>query len=337
MNQSLKTFKAEYQNHLLNFLWRQWSALGVAGQARGDDVWVIDPEALLLFTCTLGRHEPRLFDEVLDWLQENGRFINILRLKRILGKEKFVGASVLAAIAGVMSKGTEVTKWKQMAEPSQPSTKPEALFFQEDGKPQPVVGEPDPQFARYGFTRGPVRERGYSQKFRPTELTNLVLQLRTLFGVNSRAEVVLYLLTHEAAHPSQIAREAYYYERAIQNTLVDLSESGVVQLRSSGREKHYWLKTDHWATLLNRPEQFPKWVTWPPLFSALERIWLKLNDPRLAVLDPPLQSSELRQLMVEVRPLFELARFDKTLADDQQYLGEKYLPVFLADVIKLLG
>ena len=85
MNQSLKIFKAEYQNHLLNFLWRQWSSLGVAGQSRGDDVWIIDPEALLLFTFTLGRHEPRLFDEVLDWLQANGRFINILRLKRILG------------------------------------------------------------------------------------------------------------------------------------------------------------------------------------------------------------------------------------------------------------
>ena len=116
MNQSLKTFKAEYQNHLLNFLWRQWSSLGVAGQSRGDDVWIIDPESLLLFTCTLGRHEPRLFDEVLDWFQENGRFINILRLKRILGKEKFAGARVLAAIAGLMSKGTDVTKWKQLAE-----------------------------------------------------------------------------------------------------------------------------------------------------------------------------------------------------------------------------
>ena len=57
----------------------------MAGHVSGDDVWIIDPEALLLFTCTLGRHEPRLFDEVLDWLQENGRFINILRLKRILG------------------------------------------------------------------------------------------------------------------------------------------------------------------------------------------------------------------------------------------------------------
>jgi hypothetical protein len=27
-----------------------------------------DPEALLLFTFEVGRNDPRLFDEVLDWL-----------------------------------------------------------------------------------------------------------------------------------------------------------------------------------------------------------------------------------------------------------------------------
>jgi hypothetical protein len=337
MNQSLKSFKSEYQDLLLNFLWRQWSAVGVAGHSEGKDSWAIDPEALLLVTCTLGRHEPRLFDEVLDWLQENGWLINILRLKRILRKEQFAGARVLAAVAGLMSKGTDITKWKQLAEPPAPLSPPAPLFFAEDGKPLPVVGKPDPQFLRYGLSRGPMRARGYSQKFRPTDLTNLTLQLRALVGVNSRAEALVYLLTHEAAHPSQIAREAYYYDRAIQNTLVELGQSGVVQLRSSGREKHYWLKVDHWATLLNRPDRLPEWVTWPPLLSALERIWLKLNEPRLATLDPLLQSSELRQVMVEVRPSFEQARFDKTLSDDRHYLGEEYLPVFLKDVTEVLG
>jgi hypothetical protein len=337
MNQSLKEFKQQYRGLLLNFIWRQWSALGVAGHSAGEDTWVIDPEPLLLFTCTIGRHDPRVFDEVLDWLQENGRFINILRLKRILGKEKFAGASVLAAIAGQMSKGTGVAKWKLLAEHSRRSTKPEPLFFQEDGHPLPVVGEPEPQFLQYGFKRGPLRLRGYSQKFRPTERTNLTLQLRALLGVNSRCEVVLYLLTHDSAHPSQIAQDAYYFERAVQNTLVDMSQSGVIQLRTSGREKHYWLKHEHWATLLNRPDPSPRWVTWPPLFSALERIWLKVSDRQLSTLDPLLQSSELRQLMVEVRPSIERAGFDRGLSDDRQYLGEKYLPVFLDDITRLLG
>ncbi len=336
MNPSLRTFKGEFQNLLLNFLWRQWSALGVAGQAGGEDTWIIDPEALLLLTCTLGRHEPRLFDEVLDWLQENGRFINVMRLKRILRTEKFAGERTLAAAAGVLAKGTEAMKWKLLAASVDPSEAVEPFFFAPDGGPQPVLGESEPYFARCGFRRGPLRLRGHSQPFRATQPTNLALQLRALFGINVRCEIVLYLLTHEAAHPSQIAREAFYFERAVQGTLVDMLQSGVVGLRAHGREKHYWLKPEHWAALLNRPPVFPRWVTWPPLFAALERIWLKVNDPRLEALDPLLQSSELRQLMAEVRPAIERARFDKNLSDAREYLGEKYLPVFLADVIKLL-
>jgi len=129
MNQPLKTFKQEYQNLLVNFLWRQWSALGVAGQAGGEDAWIIDPEALLLLTCTLGRHEPRLFDEVLDWLRENGRFINVMRLKRILQMEKFAGERVLTAVAGVLAKGTEATKWKMLANSVEPSAAMEVFFL----------------------------------------------------------------------------------------------------------------------------------------------------------------------------------------------------------------
>ena len=337
MNPSLAEFRERFRELLLNFLWRQWSALGVAGHSRSDDPWVIDPEALLLFTCTLGRHEPRLFDEVIDWLQANGPFINILRLKRILRTEKFAGGRVLAAVAGLMSKGAEVLKWKRLAESAEPTGSLEALFFAKDGQTLPIVGDPDAHFARYGLKRGPLRLRGYSQMFRPTERTNLLLQLRALFGINVRCEIVLYLLAHEAAHPSKIARDTYYFARAVQNTLVDMSRSGIVQLRSSAREKHYWLKTEHWAALLNRDEQFPKWVTWPPLFSALERIWLRLDDPKLITLDPLLKSSEVRQLMIEVRPSIERAGFDRVLSDDRQYLGEKYLPVFLSDMAGLLG
>jgi hypothetical protein len=336
MHPSLKTFKEEYQGLLLNFLWRQWSALGVAGHASGEDRWIIDPEALLLLTCTVGRHEPRLFDEALDWLQGNGRFINVMRLKRILRTENFSGGRALAAVAACLGKGTEAAKWKLLAESVTQPDVTEEFFIAPDGKPAPVLGEPEPYFLRYGFRRGPLRLRGYSQDFRPAQPTNLALQLRALFGINVRCEIVLYLLTHEAAHPSQIAREAYYFERAVQGTLVDMSQSGVVGLRSHGREKHYWLKPEHWAALLNRPPVIPQWVTWPPLFSALERIWLKVNDPQLETLDVLLQSSELRQLMVEVRPAIERARYDKKLSDDREYPGEKYLPVFLADVIKLL-
>jgi hypothetical protein len=41
--------------------------------------------------------------------------------------------------------------------------------------------------------------------------------------------------------------------------------------------------------------------------------------------------------MTKVRPALERAGFDRTLTDDRQHLGESYLPVFIADVKKLLA
>jgi hypothetical protein len=271
---------------------------------------------------------------MIGWLRANGSFINVLRLRRMMSTEKFAAGPAVAAVAGLLSKGTDVLKWKKLAEPDHKGPQ-EGFFFAKDGKPLPVIGDPDPQFIKYGLKRGPLRLRNISQPFRPQDPPNLLLQLRALFGVNTRAEIVAYLLTHEDAHPSQIARDACYFVRAVQNALVEMNRSGAVQLRSSGREKYYWLKAEHWAPMLNRDEQLPRWVTWAPFFSALERIWIKLNDPRLAKLDLLMQSSEVRQLMVEVRPSLERAGFGKLLSDDRNYPGEEYLPVFLSDTVKL--
>ena len=109
-------------------------------------------------------------------------------------------------------------------------------------------------------------------------------------------------------------------------------------MRPANREKRYWLKSDEWLRLPNRADQpAPRWVTWPPFFSALEQIWLRLNDPNLNDLELRLQASEVRQLMASVRPALERDGLDRTLSDDRQYLGEPYLPLFMVDVIKLLA
>lgn len=336
MNPSLREFSGRFLDKVLALIWGQWTALGVSGQASGDDPRLIDPEALLLATCGFGRHEPRLFDEALDCLQENGWAINTQRLSRLLRDEKWSGGPVLKAVAGLLGKGRHTLKWRRLSEHPSLHTTSQELFRLKDGRPSPVVGEPEPHFAAYGFRRGPLRLRGHSQPFRPFDRRNLVLQLRALCGVNVRAEVIAYLLTHEVGHPVEIAREACYHKRTVQDVLVEMNRSGVVDIRPSGREKHYWLRTDEWRGLLQRPDALPRWVSWPPYFSAIERIWRGIHDPKLDGLDPLALSSALRRLMVEVRPSLERAGIDKVLSDDRRYLGKKYLPVFFADVSRLL-
>jgi len=81
MESSLIDFRAEFQERLLGLLWRQWGALGILGH--GKD-WVrtpLDPEALILVSCTVARRDPRLFDAMLDWLRVNGRYVNVHRLR----------------------------------------------------------------------------------------------------------------------------------------------------------------------------------------------------------------------------------------------------------------
>ena len=81
-----KDFRDIFLDNILGFLWRQWSAIGVLGEARAREPWVIDPEALLVFTLETGRYDPRLFDEVMDWLVTNGHLIDMQRLRGILRK-----------------------------------------------------------------------------------------------------------------------------------------------------------------------------------------------------------------------------------------------------------
>ena len=337
MKTSLTVFRDNYQEQLLSLLWRQWTALGVAGATGRSDKSLVDPEALLLMTCGLGRRDPRLFDEMLDWLCLNDWTINVQRLANVARTETWSGAPVLAAVAGFMTtQKTQALKWKRLAR--LPATFPpaEELFQFDDGKPLPVLGEPESIFARYGFQRGPLRLRGYSRVFRPLTPAALLLQLRALFGLAVRAEVIAYLLTHETGHAAGIARDTCYHKKSVQETLLQLHGTGIVGVRAEGREKLYRVEVAPWLALLCRNAPLPQWINWPPLWSALDQIWLGLNDPRLTGLEPLMQASLLRQLMVAVRPAIERAGFDKVLSDDRHYLAEAYLPVFLSDITKLL-
>jgi len=337
MNQSLTEFRTLYLERLLSFLWRQWSALGVAGYGETRDNWAIDPEALLLFTLSVGRYDARLFDEVLDWLDTNGNFINIQRLKMIVRREQFAGQAILPAVAELLTQRHNSLKWKGLIQDKEAPVHKEGLFLLKDRQPLEQYGAPEPTFLKYGFNRGRIKLRGQTQPVRVMYNTGLVFKLRALFGINARSEIILYLLTHEAAHPSLIARDIYYSQKTVQDTLVDMAKSELILIRPVGREKQYWLKTWDWLSFLGHNNKQIQWVNWVSLLKALEDIWLKLNQKELSGLSPLGQSSELRVLMQSVKTKIESAGFAGALSDDKAYLGESYTSVFLSDIEKVLG
>ena len=263
MGISLTEFKTTVLNHLLDFLWQQWSALGVAGQIAPEERRVIDPEPLLLLSLTVCRYDARLFDEILDWLMVNGAFMNVQRLKSLEKQLDFQCKAQLSAVSEILGKKSSYAlKWKNLSTAHSLETS-EPLFHMKDGKPLPLSNDYAQEFKIHGLLRGQLKLRGYSQTFPTHGIPSLLLRLRALLGVNARCELLCMLGSAEEIHPSDIARQTGYFPRTTtQNALAEMARSGVVEMRSSNREKKYWLQPGLLDNLL-RPDGKPTaWVNW---------------------------------------------------------------------------
>lgn len=335
MDISLTDFNNKVADHLLDLLWEQWSALGVAGRGASQERHVLDPEPLLLLSLTVGRHDARLFDEVVDWLMINGAFMNVQRLKSLQKHYDFQCEAQLGSVAAVLGrKSNHALKWKGLVAHDAKGLL-EPLFFMKDGRPLPLPDEHAPEFERHGLLRAPLKLRGYSQPFPSHGMSSLLLRLRALLGVNARCELLCLLGARDEIHPSEVARQTGYFPRTTQNALVEMARSGVVEMRIHNREKKYWLSPGLLDDLLRPGGRPTPWKNWSPLFRALEMLWLGLMDPKLRSLDDLTLSSEFRRLAMAMRPLLGEAGHGMQLRNESAYRGEAYLPVFMQDVLGL--
>lgn len=334
MDQRLKEFRGRFRRTVLRWLWREWSALGVAGASAREMRNAIDPEALLLFTGTLGRSDPRLFDEVLDWLVANGRLLNGPRLKRLLREYEMESGKVVAAMCQVLVARGRRLDWKMPPAGSAPE---EALFQGEDGRPLPDYGARDPDFLAQGFRRGRLELRRYAQPPDPANPACLWLTLRALFGISCRVEIMLYLVSRTSGHPSQIARDVGYAQRNVQDVMVNMAASGQLRATRKGREVEYRLASPLWHRLLLADRDSPNWMLWPALFRALEQVWLWFSAEKTESLAESALTSELFLLVRRIRPWLERADLAHGLTPGNQGIGTDYVATFIRDMDVLLA
>jgi len=254
-----------FNDSLLRFLWRQWSQLGVPGEIEFRDTWIIDPEALLLFTLEIGRREPRLFDEVLDWSISNGRLISIQRLKNLSKKFGDQSAEILAAFAAILDSYDPKRRWKSLRRSTSDIEVRQAFFLDNCGNELPLFGELDERFLSQGYLRGEFTPRGMSLPVPTEPISNLVFKLRCLTGLGPRVESISYLLTHESARAGQISRAAGYSQPSVTETLHDLKRSGLVHV--SGKNL-YSADKPRWNQFLEMDDPLPRWIDWPGVFRA---------------------------------------------------------------------
>jgi len=344
MPTSLTKFKAEFGQSLLQFLWRQWSALGVSGYAESSDPWCIDPEALLLFSTVIARKDPRLFDEIFDWLNQNASWLSLQRITRIQKDFALGDPQVLAAIAEHLCQQSEHRKWgslcnkgfTQKSNPTQALAEPEPLFPE-----LPKFGKTDPIFEAWGLLRGPVEHRGLSTPPRCNQPTTFLFKLRSLFGRQARAEVMAWLLANPSGHPAEIARQTGYFARSVQIVLNELELSGHIQSKRVGREKHFFLKHQEWDFLQRKPNQmasipkFPEWILWPEIFATLQGFAQFMDDPKLDKMSDSMQAIQIKKTLQALDAKQTSPR--SPLMPDTQASGQEFLDATLEQLTQLLG
>lgn len=308
MNTSPTAFRNSFLQDLLDLLWRRWTALGVSGTGDREETRVIDPEALLLLTLTVARHDPRLFDGVLDWLLVNGSHLNIQRLQNLVDGVGFESGPLFGAVADLLDREAAGSqKWKNVAARYRAPVV-SSLFLQDDGSPWPTSNDPDPVFLEHGFRRPPFRRREQARNFPSSGTPALLLRLRALLGISLRCEILCILGSTEEIHPSGMAKVLGQSPRALQLTLADMARSGAVRVRKRGREKVYSLVPGRLDELL-RPDGFTPWENSVPLFRALEILWLGIIDPMNLELGDLTLGSQLRRLAESVEGLLDDAGY----------------------------
>ncbi|MDZ4168201.1 MAG: hypothetical protein U1E26_00905 [Coriobacteriia bacterium] len=256
----------------LGLLWAQWTEIGVAGTV-GSGRTVVDPEAMLVATLSFGRQDPRLFDEVLDWLLLNGRLLDVTRLRRILKSASAEVQDLAAVMIELLQTRVEGSKWNPLSEmwharESRAAYAPSALFRDSSGDQMPSFGETDPFFAERGYVRPPLALRGMSTHPRTDLSASSRFAARALCGIGVRAETLLYLWTHETAHGRLIASRTAYSQRQVAEYLAGLAEAGFAQRYEVGRSVQYRLVPEaQWA-----PAGGSAYVDWMSAFGALEAL-----------------------------------------------------------------
>ncbi len=308
---SLRDCRLEILDELLDLAWSQWTTMGVSGNAPTAGNRVLDPEALVLFTCEAGRYDPRIFDSMVEWLEVNQRFVNVQRLRTLSGREGLSGGNLLAALAQLFIKPSNRSKWERMSVRSDGDNGiREPLFLLKDGTPHPQLGISDEAFKQAGYLRRSYIKRGIAGRFSAEYSANLILKLRALFGVGSRCEIIAWLLTHDEGNPTEIAADTGYSSKAVYNAVTEMYGSGTLRLRRKGRESLYRLRTEEWEPLLLSGSPAPSWVDWPGVFGALNMVWAAVDKPWLARESEEAASGEMKLALRQALPLLKDADAD---------------------------
>jgi hypothetical protein len=269
--------------------------------------WAQDPEALIVFTLEIARREPRLFDEVLDWMLANETLFSVRRLRAMCIDQ--TDRRLAAATIGWLARQGPRARLKPHRDdeaPGPPDLEP--LFY--GGGP---FGEPDPDFAAAGLLRSVLLPSGKSVAPDLETPINFAFRMRAILGVSIRAEVVRVMLTSRPspATAQMLARSVGYSKRNVHDALSGLASAQVLTSFTIDGEQRYAINYDIWAGLLQRdPISLPVHRDWPQLLGTLRLILRWRAEQGQLRASEYMRQSGARQLLARISRDMAFARIE---------------------------
>lgn len=281
---SWNEFRTRFTGGVHSRIWAQWTALGVPGTSRHDPVSV-DLEALLLGTFSIGRSDPRIFDEALSWCCRFGDLVNTQRLNKLLEEVSETSTAQVAGAWAETIKERGNVDWGLGLEP-QAFDSAESLFFDHKIQAHPIAPTRDPVFETWGLFRAPFDPRDLSMPPNLEDLQLTQLFARKLVGVSCRSEVLAMLVLGVEATTSEFADMAMYSRRLVQTVLGDFKDAGLLDWEPGrGRTTRAMLRSPKGQvlrSLVERPRDTSEMEgsievrDWPGFYLGLHALWIAL-------------------------------------------------------------
>ena len=273
MKTSLVAYRADVTSAALDFIVDQWRMLGNTPNPPHEAEISVDPEVLIALTSSIGRHDSRVFDGMIDWLACNGQWINVQRLGRIAAEDGIADRAALGATAAWLAARDRSMKWRRLATALRPTGRvgSEPLFVQSAVSGRVRLHD-DGVFAAYGFTRAPLVLREQARPVRLKSPAAIMCTSRAIFGVAVRADVMAFLTVNHQIHPRGLAAALGYNHMQVRSVLLGLEQAGIAAAHSSGRTRQYAIDREIWRPMLCDRELAVEWVNWRRLASGIHGV-----------------------------------------------------------------
>jgi hypothetical protein len=282
----------------------QWTVLG--GQSAGPVAApqsIVDPEALLLYSCAARDDEPGLWDFVSGLLAVAPSLLSVQRTRNLAAHYHDRVRPVLAEAAAIAVRDGKDARWQPLAAAAQPRAYHPRKVYQPAGR----VGLP----------------------------AALMVRLRLAFGVHARSDVLAFLLgiSPASATAREVAEAIGYGPTPARRALEGMATARIVSVAGS-RPERYRVDVERWAALLGGTS-VPRWRYWQPLFAFLAAALPARRRETTAARSPFLQSSEERQLVLAHGSAFALNRI--AIPEHSDYVAEEYLVGFERTLLAVAG